>query len=81
LENLTNPDSAYDRAKCSPFHACAASLLTEIWDYKGGHRPRPNSQDLRRYEFQMLLYAELYRERNGVYPVKVILYFPSELDA
>lgn len=53
----------------------------EIWDYKGGHRPKPNSEDLRRYEFQMLVYAELYRERNGVYPVKVILYFLGELDA
>lgn len=52
----------------------------EIWDYKGGHCPNTNSEDFRRYEFQMLVYAELYRERNGLYPVKAILYFLGELD-
>lgn len=54
---------------------------TEIWDYKGGHKPNRNSEDFRRYEFQMLVYAELYRERNGHYPEKAILYFLGELDA
>jgi putative RecB family exonuclease len=57
------------------------TMGAEIWDYKGGHRPNLNSEDYRRYEFQMLVYAELYRERNGLYPVKAILYFLGELDA
>jgi putative RecB family exonuclease len=52
----------------------------EIWDYKGGHRPKANSEDMRRYEFQMLVYAELYRERNGIPPLKAVLYFLGELD-
>lgn len=55
-------------------------MEAEIWDYKGGHRPNLNSQDFRRYEFQMLVYAELYRERNGSYPSRAILYFLGELD-
>ena len=29
----------------------------------------------------MLVYAELFRERNGAYPVKAVLYFLGELDA
>lgn len=57
------------------------SMGAEIWDYKGGHRPNLNSEDYRRYEFQMLVYAELYREKNGIYPVKAILYFLGELDS
>jgi hypothetical protein len=56
-------------------------MAAEIWDYKGGSRPNPNGQDFRRYEFQMLVYAELYRERNGSYPSRAILYFLGELDA
>ena len=56
-------------------------MTAEIWDYKGGNRPDPYSQDFRRYEFQMLVYAELYRERNGDYPEKAVLYFLGELDA
>jgi putative RecB family exonuclease len=52
----------------------------EIWDYKGGNRPNPHSEDYRRYEFQMLVYAELYRERNGERPGKAVLYFLGELD-
>lgn len=53
----------------------------EIWDYKGSHRPNPNSQDFYQHEFQMLVYAALYRERNGAYPEKAVLYFLNELDA
>ena len=54
----------------------------EIWDYKGGNPPTdPYSEELRNYKFQMLVYAELYRERNGVYPEKAILYFLGALDA
>lgn len=52
----------------------------EIWDYKGSQRPKKRS-DNRRNAFQMLVYAELYRERNGVPPTKAILYFLGELDA
>ncbi len=55
-------------------------MEAEIWDYKGGNRPNLNDEDFRRYEFQMLVYAELYRERNGSYPSKAILYFLAELD-
>ena len=59
-------------------------MPAEIWDYKGGHPPDPrypNSEELRQYKFQMLVYAELYRERNGIYPAKAILYFLGALDA
>ncbi len=55
-------------------------MKPEIWDYKGGHSPNHNGEDFRRYEFQMLVYADLYRERNGSYPEKAILYFLGELD-
>lgn len=55
-------------------------LGQEIWDYKGGRRPSPNSEDFRRYEFQMLVYGELYKERNGIYPQRAVLYFLAELD-
>ena len=57
-------------------------MAAEIWDYKGGHPPDDvYSEEFRQYEFQMLVYAELYRERNGVYPEKAILYFLGALDA
>jgi len=56
------------------------TMGAEIWDYKGGHRPKRNSQPYHQYEFQMLVYAELYRERNGLYPLRSILYFLGELD-
>ena len=56
-------------------------MKAEIWDYKGANRPKPNSQPYRQYEFQMRVYAELYRERNGDYPEKAVLYFLNELDA
>ena len=57
-------------------------MTAEIWDYKGGKRPTdPYSEGFRQYKFQMLVYAELYHERNGVYPEKAILYFLGELDA
>ena len=56
-------------------------MRAEIWDYKGANRPKPNSQPYRQYEFQMRVYAELYRERNGDYPERAVLYFLNELDA
>jgi hypothetical protein len=57
----------------------------EIWDYKASKNPlfqedtpgnRRKSHD---YEFQMLVYAQLYKERTGKYPKKGILYFLNEL--
>lgn len=56
------------------------TMGAEIWDYKGGKRPNLLEEDFRRYEFQMLVYAELYRERNNIMPLKAILYFLGELD-
>ncbi len=56
-------------------------MEAEIWDYKGGHPPDDRySEEFRQYQFQMRVYAELYRERNGVYPEKAILYFLGALD-
>lgn len=55
-------------------------MKAEIWDYKGSNRPKPHSQPYYQYEFQMLVYAQLYRERNGEYPEKAVLYFLNELD-
>jgi hypothetical protein len=62
----------------------------EIWDYKGTKFPDPNVSNphqaelnqrrLQMYQFQMYVYAELYRSRNGVYPAKAILYFLNELN-
>lgn len=62
----------------------------EIWDYKGTKFPDPgvsnrdraelNRRRLQMYRFQMYVYAELYRQRNGVYPAKAILYFLNELN-
>ncbi|MHA1222502.1 MAG: PD-(D/E)XK nuclease family protein [Candidatus Heimdallarchaeaceae archaeon] len=50
----------------------------EIWDYKGGRIPE--SRYLEDYEFQMLVYSYLYKERNGYYPKEVILFFIGEID-
>ena len=56
-------------------------MTAEIWDYKGGNRPDDlYSDNFYCFEFQMLVYAELYRERNGDYPEKMVLYFLGELD-
>jgi len=56
----------------------------EIWDYKAGYNPSSNRTETRSrlyedYEFQMLVYAELYRLRTGMYPTRGILYFMNEL--
>lgn len=50
----------------------------EIWDYKGSMRPPARSPDLKNYEFQMRVYAHLYRVRHGVTPGKAILWFLGE---
>ncbi len=55
----------------------------EIWDYKGTNFPDINTkygkEKLNRYIFQMLVYAELYKLKNGKYPLKGKLYFMNEL--
>jgi hypothetical protein len=47
----------------------------EIWDYKG---TRGNSEYLNDYALQLLTYANLYRERSGVPPVRCVLFFINE---
>jgi putative RecB family exonuclease len=55
----------------------------EIWDYKGTKFPDLDSKygeaKLNRYKYQMLVYAELYKLKNGRYPLKGVLYFMNEL--
>lgn len=50
----------------------------EIWDYKGSRRP-DNPHDLEIHEFQMRVYAHLYRCRNGVLPARAVLVYLGEL--
>ncbi len=56
----------------------------EIWDYKGSRYPdistREGKRKLLDYEFQMLVYAELYKQKKGNYPLKGKIYFMNELD-
>jgi len=51
----------------------------EIWDYKSSRRPTGSDFRLTDYRFQMMVYAELYRRRHGVFPVRAQLYFMNEL--
>ena len=55
----------------------------EIWDYKASKRPDPRAPAgaarLADYEFQLRVYAELYKERNGQYPRRALIYFVGEL--
>jgi len=51
----------------------------EIWDYKGLRRPHNSDPRLVDFQFQMMVYAELYRHRHGVYPARARLYFMNEL--
>uniref|UniRef100_UPI000AD3D36B PD-(D/E)XK nuclease family protein n=1 Tax=Herbaspirillum rhizosphaerae TaxID=346179 RepID=UPI000AD3D36B len=39
----------------------------EIWDYKGAENPGLSHQDMQDYEWQMCVYAELYKAKSGVY--------------
>jgi putative RecB family exonuclease len=50
----------------------------EIWDYKGSRRVRDDSEEMKNYEFQMRVYAGLYREKNGKYPKRAVLCFVAE---
>jgi putative RecB family exonuclease len=51
----------------------------EIWDYKGTNMPALGSASLRDYEWQMSVYAELYKSKAGLYPQRAVLYFLNEL--
>jgi RecB family exonuclease len=51
----------------------------EIWDYKGQSKPSMNDPLFQRYQYQMQVYAELYRLRTGQAPQRVALYFLNEL--
>jgi hypothetical protein len=51
----------------------------EIWDYKGTDMPTMASKELQDYEWQMSVYAELYKAKAGRYPVRAVLYFLNEL--
>lgn len=55
------------------------SSRVEIWDYKGTERPSRSSPQYALYEYQMQVYAELYRRKTGVTPASVALYFLNEL--
>jgi len=50
----------------------------EIWDFKSGSKPIDNPEILKDYEFQMLVYADLYRKRTGSLPSKSVLFFIGE---
>jgi hypothetical protein len=52
----------------------------EIWDYKSEVMPHPRSRAMRDYEFQMRVYAELFRQQTGSYPARCVLVFAGELD-
>lgn len=52
---------------------------TEIWDYKGTDMPPLSSSSLRDYEWQMSVYAQLYKVKAGHYPKRAVLYFLNEL--
>jgi len=55
----------------------------EIWDYKGMNRPVPSSpwgkKKLDFYRKQMFVYGYLFKERNGSYPERAVLFFMNEL--
>jgi len=59
--------------------ASDATGEAEIWDYKGTDMPPLSSTSLRDYEWQMSVYAELYRVKAGRYPARAVLYFLNEL--
>lgn len=51
----------------------------EIWDYKGTNMPDLKSPEMKDYEWQMCVYAQLYKDKCGHYPKKALLYFLNEL--
>lgn len=52
----------------------------EIWDYKGSKRLGRGTADWKNYEWQMLVYAELYRLRTDAFPARAVVYFMNELE-
>lgn len=50
----------------------------EIWDYKGSSRVEDDSMEMQNYRFQMRVYAELYKQTTGKYPVRAVLCFLAE---
>jgi putative RecB family exonuclease len=52
----------------------------EIWDYKSGRMPKKGDPQLVDYEYQMQVYAELYRQQTGRFPARSVLIFLGELD-
>lgn len=51
----------------------------EIWDYKSGSMPAKSSDEMKSYQYQMQVYAELYRQQTGEYPARSVLAFVGEL--
>lgn len=51
----------------------------EIWDYKGSDLPSTGDPLYQQYQYQMQVYAELYRRRTGIMPARAILYFLGSL--
>lgn len=54
--------------------------LREIWDYKGSHRVEDSDPLMENYLFQMRVYAELFRRKNGAFPARAVLCFVAEDD-
>lgn len=50
----------------------------EIWDYKGGKRPKKDCYEMKNYLYQMQVYSYLYRQRTQTYPKKAIIWFMAE---
>jgi len=51
----------------------------ELWDYKGTKKPSRASRYFRDHLFQMRVYADLYRLKEGRLPRQGVLYFLNEL--
>jgi len=52
----------------------------EMWDYKGKSALNLSAYERQTYEFQMRVYAYLFRVKHGVLPSRAVLYFVNELD-
>jgi hypothetical protein len=57
----------------------AQSDDVEIWDYKSGNR-NSSKEFLKDYQYQMMVYAELYKQQMGKYPSRCVLVFLGEVD-
>ncbi|WP_042664850.1 PD-(D/E)XK nuclease family protein [Haloferax sp. ATB1] len=53
---------------------------TQVWDYKAGRRPDEDDDLLEDYREQLFVYAVLFREQNGYYPDRGVIYFINEED-